>query len=172
MTGDLVRSARNRGVPLDAVNARNLEQIERVGWAVVMVAPSLSESFPPFAYTVGLSRLGHPETMIVGLEPSVANRLLNDLAMRVAELGPLPFGPIEGLLEGGYSLETRPVDPTHFDEYLGRLLWFHRAFGSGELHVRQVIWPDANGRFPDDPSLSPDERQRALQRQPLLNHPA
>ena len=169
MGSQLIDDARNRGITLDLGNARNLEAIDRYGWAVVMVAPKANESFPTFAYTIGLSALAGSELIIVGLDPFVAARILNSIAKNTAEGGSLQSGPLADVLEGDYVVDLRPVDSSRYEEYLGRLLWFHDNFGREPLRVMQVVWPDKQGRYPDESEVSEDDRRSQLQ--PLLDQP-
>jgi uncharacterized protein DUF4262 len=169
VNGQLTDEARDRGIALDDVNARNLEAIDRDGWAVVMVAPRPGESFPAFAYTVGLSRRVGSELIMVGLDPYVAGRILNSIATDAVEAGDLQEGPLPNVLEGDRVLDLRQMDPSRYNEYLGRLLWFHDKFERGPLRVMQVVWPDKQGIFPDEDDLTPEERK--LQPQPLLDRP-
>jgi hypothetical protein len=164
----LVEEARRRGVRLDAADARNLEAIDTFGWAVVMVSPRPPESFAPFAYTIGLSRHHAPELIMVGIDASPAARMLNDIAS-ITRREPIHVGPLPGIVAGGHVLDLRDVDSRHYDDYIGRLLWFHRHFGAGPLRVLQAIWPDKQGRYPDDPRLTEGERAAFWRRQPLLD---
>jgi hypothetical protein len=165
----LIDEARNRGIALDDVNTRNLEAIDRDGWAVVMVAPSEDESFPAFAYTIGLSARAGSELIMVGLDPFVAARILNSIAEDAASGASLRPGPLPDVLEGDYVVDLRLMDPSRYEEYLGRLLWFHDNFGREPLRVMQVVWPDRQGRYPDEFEVTADDRRPELQ--PLLDRP-
>jgi uncharacterized protein DUF4262 len=167
--GQLMEEARNRGIALDDVNARNLDAIDRDGWAVVMVAPRGDESFPAFAYTIGLSELAGSELILVGLDPFVAARILNSIAENAASRGSRRPGPLPDVLEGGYVVDLRLMNPSRYEEYLGRLLWFHDTFGRQPLRVMQVVWPDKRGRYPDEHEVTADDRKSELQ--PLLDRP-
>src|SRR5437764_5365551 len=57
--------------------------IAQYGWALTMVEPTPTDPGIPFAYTVGLTAHGQPELVIAGLDPHIAQALLNDLASRV-----------------------------------------------------------------------------------------
>jgi hypothetical protein len=154
---------------LDDVDARNLEAIDRDGWAVVMVAPRADESFAPFAYTIGLSERAGSELILIGLDPFVAARILNSIAENAASEGSLRPGPLPDILEGDYVVDLRLMDPSRYEEYLGRLLWFHDTFGREPLRVMQVVWPDQHGRYPDEYEVTAGDRRPELQ--PLLDRP-
>lgn len=169
MSETMIDEARRRNVELDAVNRRNLEAIDTFGWALVMVGPTRNERFAPFAYTIGLSRLDSPEVIIIGIDPSPAGRILNDIGTIALNGKRIDVGPLPGILGGDYSLDLREMGALHYDEYLGRLLWFHEHFGAGRLRVLQAVWPDKLGRYADDPGLTDEERARFVEDQPLLD---
>jgi hypothetical protein len=169
VAGHLIEESRNRGIALDDVDARNLEAIDRNGWAVVMVAPRADESFPAFAYTIGLSERAGSELILVGLDPFVAARILNSMAETAASGGSLRLGPLPDVLEGDYIVDLRLMDPSRYEDYLGRLLWFHDNFGREPLRVMQVVWPDKRGLYPDEYEVTGDDRRPELQ--PLLDRP-
>ena len=169
MPETLIDEARRRNVELDAVNGRNLEAIDRFGWAVIMVGPVPDEPFAPFAYTIGLSRLDSPEVIIVGVELRRAGWILNHVGIIARDSGGIDHGPLPGVLSGDYVLDLRETSALHHDAYLGRLLWFHEHFGTGRLRVLQAVWPDNLGRYPDDSRLTDEERARFLEEQPLLD---
>jgi hypothetical protein len=79
---------------LDQDDARITSIVRRFGWFVQYVGgdcdcpdcdgSARSDEFrPPFAYTVGLFGLGHPELLVFGLEPQSATGVLNDLGGRI-----------------------------------------------------------------------------------------
>ena len=127
------------------------------------------EQSAPFAYTIGLSRLGSPELIVVGIELRRAGWILNHVGIIARDAGGLDNGPLPGVLSGDYVLDLREMSALHYDEYLGRLLWFHEHFGTAELRVLQAVWPDNLGRYPDDPRLTDEERAWFLQQPPLLD---
>ena len=170
MPETLIEEARRRNVELESVNGRNLEAIDRFGWAVIMVGPGgEGEQFAPFAYTIGLSRLDSPEVIIVGVELRRAGWILNHVGIIARDSGGIDNGPLPGVLSGDYVLDLREMSALHHDAYLGRLLWFHEHFGTGGLRVLQAVWPDNLGRYPDDSRLTDEERARFVQEQPLLD---
>ena len=131
MPETMIEEARRRNVELDAVNGRNLEAIDRFGWAVIMVGPVPDEPFAPFAYTIGLSRLDSPEVIIVGVELRRAGWTLNHVGLIARDAGGIEIGPLPGVLSGDYVLDLREMSALQHDAYLGRLLWFHQHFGTG-----------------------------------------
>lgn len=137
------------------------------GWSVQGVLPA--DSHPdsvPFSYTVGLTEKFLPELVVAGLyEDSgygagalnqVAERLLNDdLAHYIPEVGDV----------------FRVADAPHLNWKIGAVSqqWIKEnvtvprpLFPGRDIKALQVIWPDENGAYPDDP-----EWRRGNQ-QPLL----
>lgn len=71
------------GMTRKEIQARTTQRIRDYGREVVFVEPdSQSESF---AYTVGLSRVGHPEFMVRGLDLADSMQMLNGFAASVLE---------------------------------------------------------------------------------------
>jgi hypothetical protein len=58
------------------------ETIRTHGWAIQAVSADPDQWQPPFAYTVGLTRFGHPELIVFGLPGPAAAALLNSLGTR------------------------------------------------------------------------------------------
>ncbi len=154
MPENMIDEARRRNVDLDKVDRGTLEKIDTFGWSVVMVGPVRTERIAPFAYTIGLSRLGSPELIIVGIDIPVAGRILTKVATLVRNGTRIDQGLLPGILLGDYVLDMREMSALHHDAYLGRLPWFHEHFGTGPLRVLQAVWPDDLGRYPDDPGVT------------------
>ena len=77
---------------LDQHDAWLTDTIRRHGWAIQYVGggtccePDCDGSASdeaPYAYTTGLFGLGHPELLILGVDPPTAAGVLNQLAVRV-----------------------------------------------------------------------------------------
>lgn len=118
-----------------------------------------------WAYTIGLDlSFGHPELLIAGLDARVAGALLDLLGGEVADGRTIGANTVLRL-DGGLELRARGIDPI----WCARGDWFNLGRQvMGELGRRwpaslQLIWPDADGRFPE----TSDDPGRLL-RQPLL----
>lgn len=134
-------------VDLDAVIARH-------GWALQAVLPDGPGSLP-FTYTVGLfDRL--PELLCVGPLADTAGPTLNALAARLQRRPELArAGEVIQLAAGGKALSTvklGAVDPCWHELYVGRALDYHQR---DDLELLQVLAPDGDGWFPDDPRVDP-----------------
>ena len=137
--------------------------IDRVGWAVTAVLPTPEDPGTPFAYTAGLTSHSHPELVIAGLHPLIAQALLGDLADRVVHHGArLRHGQRITDLIDGYDAVI--VDgPVTEELYPGTAIG---RYGADQVRLQQVVWPDPHTRFPWDPGY-----QYPPQAQPLLGRP-
>jgi hypothetical protein len=72
---------------IDQEDAQYVSMIRRHGWMIQYVCGcTLKESReegPPFAYTVGLFGLHHPELLILGVSQGIAASVLNQLGDRI-----------------------------------------------------------------------------------------
>src|SRR5688500_3898113 len=76
---------------LDQQDAHTAATIHRVGWCIQFIGGSSRISGsghddlegPPFAYTIGLHGLHHPELLILGVPPDTAIGVLNTLGERI-----------------------------------------------------------------------------------------
>ncbi|HVP29538.1 MAG TPA: DUF4262 domain-containing protein [Myxococcota bacterium] len=148
---------------LDETDLRVRADIERYGWHVAVVPPD--EATPGavgWAFTIGLEQsLRHPELVVFGLEPGLAQGLLNRAADAVRRGWRFEIGQrYEGLLEG-YPCAVREVDVRWHSVFLGNAQWHYRGDGFAAL---QLFWPDPAKRFPWEEGFS--EAWRADQ--PLL----
>ncbi|MFE7072616.1 DUF4262 domain-containing protein [Streptomyces sp. NPDC057620] len=111
-----------------------------------------------FAYTVGLGvRTGRAyELACTGLPATLACQVLNNAAAQLVEddTDPEDGTVLDGVLDG-YTVRLRPVDDTSD---------FHqmRAHLGEQPPVWQVLWPDADGRFPGEPGFLHDLAQRHM----------
>ena len=134
--------------------------IEEHGWRVVLIPED--EEGPGFAYSVGLFRtFGHPEIILLGLDLDLMHGLIDNMGEDVRNGASFtPGRRVEDVLEG-YPVEFREVSRRRYRDYLGYAGWF---YGDEDFPVVQCVWPDMEGRFPDDPD-APDSLREA---QPLL----
>jgi len=99
---------------------------------------------PPFAYTVGLFELGHPELIVYGLDVESSGGMLNWFAAQIRDGEVFSPGQVIQPPESG----TRLLVQTFHDPWL--LYTANRHYRRGrEAPVRalQLIW-DAGGAFP------------------------
>jgi hypothetical protein len=112
------------------------------GFTITMVDPDGPAS-PPFAYTVGLSRVDHPEIICFNMCPACAERALTplaravlDLEVRLSEGAEVDhyFGPEAT----GAQLLEFPDSSTHLFDANN----FYRRAGGPPVPALQLLWPD------------------------------
>lgn len=108
-------------------------------------------NFVPFTYTIGLTDMGWPELIIAGLQSITAGRLLNDLVKKcMDDLGP-PVAGLEVHKVANFPLRFQTISDAQRDQYLAWAVGRQERVGGPEPQVLQVIYPDINGKWPDDP---------------------
>ncbi|MFJ2618693.1 DUF4262 domain-containing protein [Glutamicibacter sp. NPDC087344] len=110
------------GMTREQVNAKTNRHIQEYGRSIVYVEGN--ESNEPYGYTVGLSKIGHPEFLVRGLNAEDTIMMLNGFSESVLTRGE-KFGQ-------GHTSHWRD----------GRLLYFSTV--SGRLHL---LIPAAYSRY-------------------------
>lgn len=152
---------------LDQEDARITSVIRRHGWAIEYIgggccsAPGCDggdDEGPPFAYTVGLFGLGHPELLVFGLEADTAMHLLNALGDRIRE-------DEETLLPGQlltfeeWEHRVIPEEVPNPGEIVFSANRFYQRPSEFSVPVLQLSYDDLSGRFPWDEGYSHPELQ-------------
>lgn len=138
-----------------------LARITAGGWAVTGVYGD--ETGPPLTYSTGLVEFDRPELLIYGLDPELAIPLLNRAAeLAIADAGLLGHPYLDGVLRPPYRMATLPA--VHTDD-----LAVTRVLYGPDFRAVQLIWPDAQGRYPWDRgyAISPDAQPLAGVPHPL-----
>ena len=129
----------------DATDADYFKMIEdkiaTYGWFIQGVEKDRWR--PGFAYTVGLTPLGHPELLVTGMKPPVGARLLNDIAHHLVFHDGLPLlAGDRQQLKDGLTLEVVDVaEPTV------HLVMARELYGPG-IRAVQLVYADDHGRWP------------------------
>lgn len=129
----------------DEDRARVLQDLLRIvdehGWAVRQVGAGPTAAEVQFSCTVGLTALGHPEVVALGLPPEVAALFLNMIGDDVRAGRRFEHGAVTAELTDGVSpvVFLRVVDT-------GRLTAVEEV--CGRIDAVQVVWPDSTGRLP------------------------
>lgn len=152
--------------PRDAVSAL-LEQsramIRDHGFMVTGVFPTAERPGTEFAYTAGLTAVGAPELLIVGLPVQPSYELLAALARRVLDgtrwlnghvLADLLADDYHAVVVDGTAPAGMPLSVAN------------QLYGHGRVRVQQVVWPDDNGFHPWDALWSCDAPQPTIGRPP------
>lgn len=152
---------------LDQEDARIKTVIRQHGWAIEYIgggccsAPGCDggdDEGPPFAYTVGLFGLGHPELLVFGLDPDTALAVLNHLGDRIRDGDTL----LPGLMIefDDWPHRVVPEEVPNPGEIVFSANRFYQRPDFASVPVLQLSYDDLGGRFPweDDyshPAMQP-----------------
>lgn len=150
---------------LDQQDSQVAEIIRTYGWFIQYVGGGCSvpgcdcptDQEPPFAYTVGLFGLGHPELLVFGLEPNESAHLLNDLGSRVKEGEALLPGLL--LTFDHWSRRAIPEDVPNPEDIVFAANRFYQRSDEASVPVLQISYDDEDGRFPWEEGHSEPEMQ-------------
>lgn len=140
--------------------AKMTADIEKYGWTDISVFPTEDDPGISFSYSVGMLTHDHPDMIVVGMSSQVAHGVLWS-AYEAIQAGTrlFPDTYCDQVLEG------LPVAIVEVSDPLGDLAPMTMCNNLyGEVEGVQIVWPDANSRFPWHEDF--DERFRA--QQPLL----
>lgn len=146
-----------------AGEAKALNDIERYGLHVLHVLPE--DDRPNFSYSIGIeATLKMPEAIVIGLRPEVAQYMINEFYRKAKAGENVGAGALVADLIDGFECRMSPVDATRFRAAFGWASWLH---GGKPFRVLQIVYPDLDGRWPEDPEVDP-----ALHlQQPILENP-
>jgi hypothetical protein len=122
----------------------------------------------PWTYSVGLAEIGQPEVVLMGLTPTSAHFAISWIAEQARTGEPVPVDDPFELERVRVKLIDVPsgwllTDPSRM------AMWFVHYDPSGRSRrlpaVCQLVWADADGRFPDDPDCD----DAVASQQPLLD---
>ena len=121
----------------------------------------------PWTYTVGLTEVGQPELVLMGLDPAPAHFAISWVANEGRAGRPVPLDQPVSLEGAGLRVLDVPDDWVLAD--LNRMAGWFAHYGSSTTftslpEIRQVVWSDPSGWFPDDPQCADWVRQE----QPIL----
>ena len=151
---------------IDQEQAHIVEMIRRTGWAIQYVGgdtcsrpgcDSPPDEQPPFAYTIGLFGLGHPELLIIGVDPATAQGVLNTLALRMRQGEVLMPGLIITFEDWPHRIIPEVV-PNPGEIVLGANSFYQRP-PEHSVPVLQLTYDDTEGRFPWDQGYIAPEMQ-------------
>ncbi|QIR16641.1 DUF4262 domain-containing protein [Shewanella aestuarii] len=126
-----------------------LKKIQDKGFVTIGIQPE-EDNFP-FVYTVGLADKGMPDLIVVG---NMSQSLMSTIIIKVAKLfeenGPT-VGIIEGLIK--VPLKIVSVDPEIVADKM-LVTDAYNAYKAHDNYFVQILWPDEEGRFPDNVNFS------------------
>lgn len=152
---------------LDQEDARLREVIRQHGWAIEYIgggccsAPGCDggdTDEPPFAYTVGLFGLGHPELVVFSLDMHDSQGLLNTIGDEIRQGSDLVPGIEFSVGNWPHRIIAEAVpNPGDIVFTANR---FYQRHDELSVPVLQLTYTDAGGRYPwdegfDDPRSQP-----------------
>jgi hypothetical protein len=145
--------------PLDMRTRAWLDQEDRRTSAIIREHRVYIESIlggpaarPPFAYTVGLFGMAHPELLIVGLCHHESGAILNEIAGRV--IAGHDFIPNETVSLPGWDHHFVTESIPNPAEIVFAANRFYQRPDAASVPVLQLTYPDEAGRFPWDEGYS------------------
>lgn len=123
------------------------------GWAVQFVESDRR----PFAYTIGLHKVGLPELLVTGMQPRTSARLLNSIAHQVVDDGMFLQPAVHIDYQSEFLFEV--VEVEHPDVHLK----FAVELCGARIRAFQLVWADDHRRWPWDRGWRHGRR-----RQPVL----
>lgn len=152
---------------LDQEDAHVTAVIRRHGWFIQYVGGGLcsvpgcdcsaEDDAPPFAYTVGLFGLSHPELLIFGTPPGTAAGVLNDLGDRIRAGANLVAGQLVTFTQWPHRIVVEAV-PNPGDIVFAANRHYQRP-PEVSVPVLQLSYDDTSGRFPWEDGYAAPELQ-------------
>lgn len=126
-----------------------------VGYGCDVPGCCSSPALVPWSYTVGLTALGRPELVILGLGFDETH----DLVTSIMEIGDIATE--QAFERNGRLVKLVDVpDDWVLTDPDRTARWFHFRLGAEHWpalpELRQIVWAGADGRFPDDPRGLPE----------------
>ncbi|MEO7751575.1 MAG: DUF4262 domain-containing protein [Sphingomicrobium sp.] len=151
---------------VNAIEQQIIDGVATNGWFAVNYVPAPDDPEEWFTYTVGLTKTaGWPEMICLGLDEKRSVGILRDAIAECWERSVEPKGGLELVnVIKGRSVRLKRLDGVTAP-YFAMASWYSDHTGTTARAERlQLMWPDADGRFPDDPHCDPHVRQRQTPR--------
>lgn len=152
---------------LDQEDAHIGTIIRRYGWSIQYVGGDAICTAPgcgcsdqdslPFAYTVGLFGLNHPELLIFGVPQETAGGVLNELGERIR--GGEDLLPGQLITFEGWLHKIIPETLPNPGEIVLSANRFYQRPAEFSVPVLQLSYDDKAGRFPWEPDYAAPEMQ-------------
>jgi hypothetical protein len=153
---------------------RLADGIARFGFTFVGVFDPMKPT-PPFVYSIGMTAKNMPEVLMIGgFHPHIAERILADVLAHWQVHGPTTEGLMPNMIRfkdaSLHPLKMRLIENALpvVDEYVIQAQQFYTR---DDIRVVQVLWPDTNGVFPDEPGYLVALTQPVLPRNPVPYNP-
>lgn len=107
---------------------------------------------PMFVYSVGLTGRGWPEVLLVGnMNPKITEIILTDIIKSWEERGEPLIGDNHDIIRFAdgtpQPLRVREASEAAARDYAVQARFY---YNTDDIKVVQVMWPDTDGKFPDD----------------------
>jgi hypothetical protein len=144
---------------LDQEDAHAAEIIRRVGWLINYVGSCGCHDHdgPPFAYTVGLFGMHHPELLLLGVSQADALGIFNTLGARIRDGETLTPGTIVTFEQWSGRIVPEEVPNPHEIVFAA-----NRYYGLPQglsVPVLQLSYDDPAGKFPWEPGYAAPHTQ-------------
>lgn len=131
---------------LDQEDRRTAEIVRTHGVYVQFIGGDVESLRAPFAYTVGLHGIGHPELLVVGIGPHASGMLLGDVAAQVRAGRVLTPGDLLSFDDWAHRVTVETV-PNPGEIVFSANRFFSRP-DEQSVPVLQLTYDDREGRFP------------------------
>ena len=131
---------------LDQEDQHTAQTIRRHRTYIQYVGGESDRRRAPFAYTVGLFGLGHPELLVVGVDMRTAGNLLNDLRDRIVAGRDLVPGEL--LTFAGWTHRVTVEHVPNPGEIAFAANRFYERPAEFSVPLLQLTYDDREGRFP------------------------
>ncbi|WP_374314868.1 DUF4262 domain-containing protein [Microbacterium sp.] len=131
---------------LDQQDKRTAQTIRRHGTSIEYVVGDMRRRQTPFAYTIGLFGMGHPELLVFGLDARTTGLLLNDVADRVRAGRDIVPGELLEFGGWGHRVTVEAV-PNPGDIAFAANRYYQRP-DEVSVELLQLTYDDREGRFP------------------------
>jgi hypothetical protein len=131
---------------LDQEDKRTAQTIRKHGVSLQYVGGDMQLRQTPFAYTIGLFGMGHPELLVFGLDARTTGLLLNDVSDRV-RLGQ-DIVPGQVLEFEGWSHKVTVESVPNPGEIAFAANRFYQRPDEYSVELLQLTYDDRDGRFP------------------------
>ena len=144
-----------QGAWLDQEDKRTAAAIRKYGWLIEYVGGGCCAvpgcdggklTGPPFAYTVGLFGLGHPELLVIGASMNMAYGVINDLGGHIRDGQDLVVGQLLTFKKWPHRIVVEAV-PNPGEIVLAANRYYQRP-DAASVPAYQLSYDDKAGRFP------------------------
>ncbi len=151
---------------LDQEDARTAAMVRKSGWCIEYIGgdtcsvegcESEPTDDPPFAYTIGLFGLAHPELLILGVSPETAAGVLNSLGRLIRAGEALLPGQVVSV--GGWPHRMIPEVVPNPGEIVFAANRYYQRPDEASVPVLQLSYDDVEGRFPWEDGYAVPEMQ-------------